>query len=70
LYKRDCIDKIKGKTTAGNQKARTNAYFGIAQQEGQVPKHTKGKQPGEQLVVFKVNRSTAKKQSMPETQPS
>jgi hypothetical protein len=46
--KRDYIDKTKGKPTVGNQKARKHTDYGIAQQEGQAPKHTKGKQLGEQ----------------------
>jgi hypothetical protein len=46
--KRDYIDRIKGKTTDGNQKARKHAEHCIAHQEGQAPKHTKGKQLGEQ----------------------
>jgi hypothetical protein len=40
--KTDNIDKIKGKTTVGKQKSRKD--YGIAQREGQAPKHTKGKQ--------------------------
>jgi hypothetical protein len=45
--KRDCIDKSKGEATVGNQKAQKNTKYGIAQREGQVPKHKRGKQLGE-----------------------
>jgi hypothetical protein len=47
---RDYIGKFKGKPTANNQKARKNTDDGIAQQEGQAPKHTKGKQPRQKCI--------------------
>jgi hypothetical protein len=37
------FDKTKGKTAVGIQKARKNTDYGIAQQQRQAPKHTKGK---------------------------
>jgi hypothetical protein len=70
------MDKTKGKTTVVSQKSRENADYGIAQREGQAPKHTKGKQlcttshwHAMALSLLRSTRhATARKPTMKQTQ--